>query len=301
MFEKMIRSFLILGCVSGYLLMGLSGSAVNLRAQEEEKPLRFGVAAMISPKETAGVYQQILYYVSEKLGRKVEMVQRKTYAEMDELLRTRNVEIAFICAGPYVSDHDNFKAELLAAPQAYGEAVYYSYIIVPIDSPLTDFEKLRGKKFAFTDPKSNTGYLVPAYMLAKMGETPDSFFAEYVYSGDHGISIEKVAGKEVDGAAVDHLIWEYLNAAGSTFTPKTKVLVKSPPYGMPPVVVHPDMDPQLKLRIQDILLNMHNDENGKKILKKIFIDKFIVPQDSNYDTIREMNKWVKKAIQPVKK
>lgn len=278
--------------VISLIVAGLLSLSVNVYAQEKEKPLRFGVAAMISPKETADVYQQILYYVAEELGRDVKMVQRKSYDEMDELLKTKNVEIAFVCSGPYVADHDDFGVELLVAAQVYGEAVYYSYIIVSADSALNGMEGLRGKKFAFTDPKSNTGCLVPTYMLAKMNETPDSYFSEYIYSGHHSQSIEKVANKEVDGAAVDHLIWEYMDATGSEFTPKTRILLKSPPFGIPPVVVHPGMDTQLKARIREILLNMHTNENGRRILKKVFIDKFIVPKDSSYDTIREMKKWI---------
>jgi pimeloyl-ACP methyl ester carboxylesterase len=62
--------------------------------------------------------------------------------------------------------------DFAAIAQAYGAAVYYSYIIVPEASPVRAFAELRGKSFAFTDPLSNTGKLVPTYMLARMNETP---------------------------------------------------------------------------------------------------------------------------------
>ncbi|MCP4366753.1 MAG: phosphate/phosphite/phosphonate ABC transporter substrate-binding protein [Deltaproteobacteria bacterium] len=299
MLKNWIGCTLMSVVIAGLTAAALVGTSENLYARQKEKPLRFGVAAMISPKETADVYQQILYYVAEELQRDIDMVQRKTYEEMDKLLMTRNVEIAFVCSGPYVTDHDEFGAELLVAPQAYGEAVYYSYIIVPFDSTSTEMEGLRGKKFAFTDPKSNTGFLVPTYMLAKMGETSDSFFSEFVFSGHHSKSIEKVAKKEVDGAAIDHLIWEFMDATNPKYTSKTKILIKSPPYGIPPIIVHPDMDTRLKVRIKEILLNMHKDENGRKILKKIFIDKFIIPENRSYDTVREMRDWIRSNKQKV--
>ncbi len=260
---------------------------------QEKGPLRIGVAAMISPKKTISVYQEILYYIESQIGQSVEMVQRRTYADMDDLLKTRDTEIAFICSGPYVKDYDNFGVELLVSPQAHGEAVYYSYLIAHKDSSINTLEALRGKVFAFTDPKSNTGCLVPTYMLAKIEETPDSFFEKYVYSGHHDKSIEMVAKKEVAGAAVDHLIWEYMHATNPDFTSQTKIVVKSPPYAMPPLVVHPGVDPQIKAQLRDILLNMHKDEYGKKILGKIFIDKFIVPKDEDYNSIREMTEWLK--------
>jgi len=60
----------------------------------------------------------------------------------------------------------------LVAPLVYDEPVYYSYVIVPRDSPVQPFEELRGKRYAFSDPLSNSGHLVPRYILAEIGELP---------------------------------------------------------------------------------------------------------------------------------
>src|SRR5512138_3303315 len=72
----------------------------------EERPLKIGLAAMISPKETLAYYNRVLARVGQKLGRRVEMVQYRTYDEMDVALERRELEIAFICAGPYVNDKE---------------------------------------------------------------------------------------------------------------------------------------------------------------------------------------------------
>lgn len=258
----------------------------------EKRTLRFGIGAMLSPKETMTTYRHIIIYLSKKLQMPVEMVQRKTYNEMDVLIEEKNVPIALICSGPYVADHEKFGVELLVAAEMYGKAFYHSYLIVAKDSKIDSLEGLRGKTFAFTDPKSNTGCIVPRYMLAQMDETPESFFPSYVYSGHHSKSIEMVAKKEVEGAAVDHLIWEYMDKKNPQFTSKTKIISKSPAFGMPPVVVHPDMEYALKEKIREIFLNMHRDEAGKKILEEVLIDRFIVPDDANYDTVREMKHWL---------
>ncbi len=184
--------------------------------------------------------------------------------------------------------HDQFGLELLVAPQVNGKTEYYSYIIVHIDSPVTTFEGLRDKTFAFTDPQSNTGKLVPTYMLVKMNETPDSFFGKYIYSYAHDKSIKAVGDKKVDGAAVDSLIWEYYNKVRPEITSKTKIILKSSPYGIPPFVVSSGIDPETKNRLRKILLSLHEDEKGKKILKKMMIDKFVLVDDSQYNSIREM-------------
>ena len=228
------------------------------------------------------------------MKRPVELVQRETYAEVNDLMEKGEIDVAFVCAGPYVEGKRKFGMELLAAPVAYGESVYYSYIIVHKNSPIKNFEELKGKKFAFTDPHSNTGCLVPKYELAKMKETPDSFFREYIFTKSHDNSIKAVAQKLINGAAVDHLIWEYADAANPEFTQQTKIIKKLGPFGIPPVVVHPDYNRDMKEKIKQILLNMHKDEEGKGILKKIFIDRFSLVEDGDYDSVRKMQEWIKK-------
>ena len=268
------------------------GESATSTPRVGEAPLRIAVAAMISPDETFGYYRDLLDYIGRKMGRSVELVQRDTYAEVNDLLEARQLDAAFVCAGPYVTGRDKFGMELVAAPVVNGEPVYYAYIIVPADSSAQSFEDLRGKKFAFTDPNSNTGALVPTYMLGLMGETPESFFASFIYTNSHDNSIKSVADKIVDGASVDSLIYDYLAVAQPELIQKTRILEKSPPYGIPPIVVHPDTDPELKAQLSQILLAMHLDPEGMAILTKLNIERFITVDDSLYDSVRQMNTWV---------
>ncbi len=173
---------------------------IDLNSTESEEVLEIGVSAMISPRETLTVYQEMVDYIGEKLGRKTRLVQRATYAEMNDLVKNRGVVAAFVCSGPYVDGHQEFGMEIIAVPQMYNDTVYYSYIIVNKNSTIKSFNELRGKKFAFTDPKSNTGKVVPTYILSKMNETPETFFSEFIFSGSHDNSIEAVSKDIVDGA-----------------------------------------------------------------------------------------------------
>ncbi len=260
-----------------------------------EETLKIGVAAMISPKETVKYYREIVEYISKKIGKPVEMVQRETYDEMDALLEKGEVKIAFICSGPYVRNREKFGVELLVAPQSYGKPFYHAYIIVHKDSPVNSLAELKGKSFAFTDPKSNTGKLVPTYMIAKkFNTTPEQFFSKIIYTKSHDKSIEAVAKKVVDGASVDSLIYDYAAKKNPVYTGLTKIIEKSPPYGIPPVVVTKDFDPGLREKIKEAFLNMHNDPEGRRILDGIMVDKFIIPKDSDYNSVREMENWLKK-------
>ena len=278
-----------------FIVMVLAAALAWAAAAPAAEPVKIGLAAMISPKETVKYYKQMLDYVGTKLGRPVEMVQKENYDEMDSMLEKNELSIAFVCSGPYVKDRAKFGVELLVAPQSYGQPFYHAYIIVHKDSPIKDLAGLKGKKFAFTDPKSNTGKLVPTYMVAKdFNATPEAFFSEIMYTRSHDKSVESVAKKFVDGASIDSLIYDYAAKKNPVFTSETKIIRKSPPYGIPPVIVRKDIDPALRSKIRDIFLNMHKDRAGKAILEGIMVDKFIVPKDGDYDSVREMADWVAK-------
>ncbi|HWR59389.1 MAG TPA: phosphate/phosphite/phosphonate ABC transporter substrate-binding protein [Thermodesulfovibrionales bacterium] len=258
------------------------------------KNIRIAVGGMITPREGLAYYKNFLLYIGDKLGRHVDFVDREDYGEINGLLEKGDIDAAFVCSGPYVDGRKAFGLELVAAPQAYGGTVYYSYIIVAKNSPISNFKGLRGKKFAFTDPLSNTGKLVPTFMLAQMNETPETFFKSYTYTKSHDKAIKAVALGMADGAAVDSLIWEYLNRTKPEVTSKTRIMTKSAPYAIPPVVVPRGLDRQLKESLKQILLNAHNDEKGRVILKHMMIEKFVPIDDRAYDSIREMKSWVER-------
>lgn len=258
----------------------------------KQQPLRIGMGAMITPKEGYIYYQRLQGYIEKKIRQPVQLVDRDNYDEMNSLLESGGVDAAFVCAGPYVEGKIKYNLELLAVPLVKGKPLYHSYIIVHKDSPISSFKELRGKVFAFTDPKSNSGKLVPTYMLAKMKETPDKYFSRVEYSYGHDKSIRAVAERIVDGAAVDSLIWEYTAIKNPELTSQTKIISKSEPYGIPPVVVRPGLDPGLKKKLKDILLATSSDPEGQEILKGMMIDSFVTGDDKNYDSIRAMNRWI---------
>lgn len=89
----------------------------------EVTPLRVAVAAVISPKGTVESYAPFLDYLSSRLARPVELVQRRTYLEINDLIAKGEVDIAFVCTSAYVAGRDQFGMELLAAPEVNGETV----------------------------------------------------------------------------------------------------------------------------------------------------------------------------------
>ena len=270
-----------------------TGESTDADASTDDRPvLRVAVAAMISPKITKHYYEDLLRLVGDSLGRRVEFLQRKTYAEANDLLERKEVDVAFVCSGPYVLGHKQFGMEILVVPVVDGGKVYYCYILAQRDSPVASLEDLKGKSFAFTDPHSNTGCLVPKYMLYQHGDNPKYFFGETSYTYSHDNSIKAVAEGVADGAAVDSLIWDFINATDPTYTSRTKIVGKSPPYGIPPVAVHPEMDPGLKKQLHEAFLSLHEQPEGARILNRLHIERFEDGDDSTYDSVREMESWM---------
>jgi phosphonate transport system substrate-binding protein len=253
-----------------------------------DKSLKAAISGVISPTKTIENYEELLTYIGEKLDREVELFQRSTYSEINDLIQGRRVDVAFVCSLAYVKGNDDFGMELLVVPQIHGETVYYSYLIVAAENSIDDLGDLRGASFAFTDPISNSGYLVPAYQLSLLDESPVSFFEEYYFTYSHDNAILAVADKLVDAAAVDSLVYDQMVNGNPELSAKTRVVARWGPYGIPPVVVSPALHPEMKQRLQEFFVNLHNSDEGSGILNNLGIDRFIIAADSAYDSIREM-------------
>ena len=252
--------------------------------------LRIAISGVLSPSKTLEYYQELLTYIGDRIGREVIIILRPTYAEINDLVKSQSVDLAFVCTLAYVEGKEEFGMELLAAPQMHGETVYYSYLIVPDESDATSLSDLRGAYFAFTDPLSNTGHLAPTYNLSLLGETPSSFFGSYIYTYSHDNSVVAVADGLVEGAAIDSLIYDQLINANPDFADNTKIIERWGPYGIPPVVINPALDSNLRQELQDLFLNLHNFDEGMAILANLEIDKFVVVPDDIYDSIRDMKR-----------
>ncbi|MBA4324223.1 MAG: phosphonate ABC transporter substrate-binding protein [Rhodobacter sp.] len=79
-----------------------------------------------------------------------------------------------------------------------GSTGYYSIGFARADSGITSIEDAKGKVFAFADPNSTSGYLVPgAELMATFGPL-EEFFGEVKMSGGHEQSIVGVHNGDFD-------------------------------------------------------------------------------------------------------
>ncbi len=288
--------FLLVGCATAPEREAIQLSALHpLPAQADAAmlPLRVSVAAVVSPKGTAESYQPLLDYLSARLARTVELVQRRTYAETNDLVEAGFVDVAFVCTSAYLDGAAKFGMELLAAPQVNGETVYHSLLLVPAESDAQSMADLRGKRFAFTDPISNTGRVYPTYLVQQLGSTPEQFFSTVFYTYNHDDAIRAVAEHLADGAAVDSLVYEFALVRDRSLAQRVRIIHRSPPFGIPPIVISPKARPQLKATLQELLYDMVNDPEGRQALAALGVERFVPINDDAYDSARRLFREVR--------
>lgn len=279
--------FFIISCgeksnVKEIELRNNNDSKVQEVKQDTIPVIYVAVSTMISPLETFNLYKDVMDYISKKLNVQIEFKQRKTYREVNELLAENKLDFAFICTGAYIDAMDKIPIELLVVPVVNGKPYYQAYILVNEESNINSFDELKNKSFAFTDPLSNTGYSYVKNILREKGTTPEKFFSKTIFTYAHDYSIQAVKRKLVDGATVDGLVYEYLRHFQPEKIEGIRIVQKSEDFGIPPFVVQKNLDKNLKEKLRRVMLEMHQDAEGKKLLSKIMIDKFILASDTLY-------------------
>lgn len=253
------------------------------RQDEPAAPaLRVGVGAILSPQGTARAYQPLVDYLGRRLGQPAVLVQRRTYQELNDLLARNMMDLGFICTGAYLEASKRREVSLLAVPQVNGKTTYRSLVIVPASSPAREFADLRGKVFAFTDPLSNTGYLCPMSLLSRMNQQPETFFARTIFTYSHDRSIAAVHEGVADGAAVDSLVYEFALRRDPGLAGKFRIIRESAEFGIPPVVVPTAISEEKKARLKELLLGLHLDPEGAKVLGLLGVDRFVEPDPGRY-------------------
>ncbi len=269
-----------------------STSATKNVELDTSKSIKVAIASIISPQETFNQYNNILKYIEEKLNRKVVLIQRKTYKEVNALLKKNEIDLAFICSGAYINGTNNDALSLLVIPVRNDRKYYQAYLIAHKESEIKRFGDLKNKKFVFSDSLSNTGMLYPLKRLKDLHTTKEAFFAETYFSHAHDYSIELVSRSIVAGASVNSLIYDYIAMYNPEKISNIKIIEKSEWFGMPPIVVAKGIDNELKENLLSLFTQMHTDEKGSEILKRLLIDKYIQESDTLYNGIREMCKYI---------
>lgn len=260
--------------------------AANTWAAEAASLVRIGLTPVFLDDQTAFVNAWRVY-LENRLKRPVVFVQRASYREITDLMRSGKLDFAWLCGYPYVRNKQTMN--LLAVPVYQGKPVYRSYLIVPApDRQTRSIADLRGKVFAFSDPDSNSGFLVPAHELHRLQEKPGTFFSKTFFTWSHRKVVEAVAAGLAQGGAVDGYVWDTLALQHPELTTRTRIVWESAEFGFPPFVAGKTVAPADTAAMRKALLAMPRDEEGAKLLRNLRLDGFVAGDERMFDSIARM-------------
>lgn len=250
--------------------------------------LRLGVTPVILHDQYSAMLA-FRNYLETKLGRPVELVSRNSYRQTIDMIERRELDVAWVSAFPYVYLHHHDNVRLVAMPLINGRPTFRAYLIVSADDKVTSSVlQLRDKIFAYADPYSHTGFVVPKYDLRAAGEDPKTFFSRTFFCAGHKNVVRAVASGLADGGSVDSFVWDSLAVVEPELTAKTRIAGRSQEFGSPPIVAGHHVSNDDVGRLRRILLGMNEDPEGSLILRKLQVDRFVAGDSRSFDGVEEM-------------
>ena len=266
---------------------GTLGTIGTPRALHAAEPVTFGLTPVFLDSDIQ-LIAQLESYLSERLARRVSLVKRRTYQEITSLLLAGQLDAAWICGFPFVQHPQSLR--ILAVPVYQGAPLYRSYLIAAPDrTAASRLADLRGDIHAFSDPDSNSGYLVTRARLAEMNAEPGTFFRRSFFTYGHRNVIRAVASGLAHSGSVDGYVWDVIAEIEPQLAAATRIVARSDPMGFPPVVASVATAGAVAAGITDALLAMAEAPLGRSILATLRLDGFTKAPPGLFDSIRAMS------------
>ncbi len=267
------------------LLLAASGLAVGCRVRATTgTPLRFGTTPVFLDNQLSmlGAWQA---HLEAALLHPVQFVQRGSYREISDLLLSDGIDVAWVCGFPYIVHEARMR--LLAVPVYKGQPLYRSHLVVPsADSDTHSLLDLRGRVFAYSDPQSNSGFLVPRVELIRGHESPDAFFRRSFFTFGHRKVVEAVRVGLAQAGSVDGYVWDTLRLQHPEATSGVRVAWRSAEHGFPPIVARRTLPIDQAEAFAAALMGMERSETGQTVLRRLNIDGFTPGTPALFESIR---------------
>ena len=262
------------------------------------KEITFALLSTENAGEITRRWGPILAQLEKDLGVKVKSATATDYRGTIEALKFKKAEVGHLGPKSYVEASNNNYANVEPVAQlqlANGSLGYRSCLIVHTETDLFSPEDMAGKTFAFNDPNSTSGYLVPsAFFFMEMGIDPKKYFSKVTFSGSHEASILAVANKKVEVASTNLPDLQQFTREGKVPRGGLRVIWVSKLIPNDPIVVRKDLPASLKSAIQESLTTMR--ARHPEAFKEIgaWLGNFVPADDAKYQVIRDLNETAKR-------
>ncbi|MEM9220563.1 MAG: phosphonate ABC transporter substrate-binding protein [Cyanobacteria bacterium P01_F01_bin.150] len=261
--------------------------------------IEFGILSTESQDNLKPKWDPLLEDMAEAIGKDVEGFYATDYAGVIEGMGAGKVQIAWYGGKSYIEAAARSEAEAFAQTVSLdGSKGYYSHLITNKENPIVadiDLEKGNGNEyvienaanltFAFNDPNSTSGFLVPTYyVFAQQGANAEKIFSELIYAGSHEATALAVAENQVDVATNNNENLDRLKETAPDALEKIQIIWTSPVIPSDPLAYRKDLPDCLKSSIQDFFFNYDN----KEVLEGLQWNGLDPAKDEDWNTIREL-------------
>ena len=249
--------------------------------------LNFGFTPVLSESEMREEFQPLMEYLTQSTGIEVTLYIAKNYGDLREQIEAGKVDIGSFSPFAYVDAVTGGKIKIIAQSILDHSAFYKGFIITKKDSGINGLSDLRGKRIAFVDPKSASGYVYPRAMLIEKGFDPDKFFKEIVFAGGHDKVIAAVLDGKVEAGAIYDGALSIAKGKGLK-TEDLMTIASTEPIPHDAIVVRSNLDDATAQKIQKTLIDLEKSEEGKKVIAKSKkkLTGHILADDKTFDVVR---------------
>ncbi len=258
------------------------------------KQLNFGVIPTESASNITERYGNLVAHLEKELGIPVKLQTATDYAGVIAAMQFKHIDLAYFGPKSYVEAAKRANAEAFVMEVLEdGSMGYHGVIITKSDSPIKTMADAKGKTWAFTDPNSTSGTLVPTvYFVKTMKIDPEKYFSKVIFSGSHEASILAVKSGKVDLASTNDL--DLARGDGKQWNSKKdfRILWTSKLIPGSPMAYRKDLPASLKKALQKAFVD-YKDPAG---LQQLTLKGYAVTDDAAYNPVRELIE-VKKAME----
>ncbi|MBM7855430.1 phosphonate transport system substrate-binding protein [Desulfohalotomaculum tongense] len=249
--------------------------------------LIFGINPALSPENIRRLYLPVITALCTTIGCRPRVLIAADYNALADSLIDGIVDVGWFSPLAYVNASAKEKIIPLATPVVNGAASYKGYIITTGDTGITSLPELKGKRMAFVDPKSASGYAYPRLMLRRAGLDPDSDLGESIFLGTHSRVIDAVLSGAVAAGATYSEAIEDAKQRGLDVD-RLIYLAETEPIPKDCIAARPGLESKIISKLQRGLLNLSNTKAGQEALASSSIEGFIPAQDESYNIVREI-------------
>jgi phosphate/phosphite/phosphonate ABC transporter binding protein len=255
------------------------------------RDLKFGFTPVLGQAAERAEFEPLTAYLSDAIGQKVVLYVAKNYGDLRTQMEAGEVDIGSFSPFAYVDAVRGGKIRIIAQSVIAGSATYRGIIVARKDSGLKSITDLQGKRFAFVDLKSASGYVYPRAMLVEKGINPDSFFKETIFAGDHNKVIAAVLNGQVDAGATYDTALGVAKAAGVP-SDNLMIIASTDPIPHDAIAVRIGLDETLAKRIQTALVDLDKAEAGRHVIANSHkkLSGHVIAVDSTFDVVRRTAK-----------